>query len=1117
MGLLGKSFKGFIREQVKIRQKALGEHTSRFSKKNNTKAFLTSTPWIKLSSSVNLIKSDDGVYNQMEESQLFEDVSKFEGSELAKNFILFGGVSKYGASSITNNPYSGLNSSKSKLDFGGAYGFGSWRKLFNYSGEGYKPMPGITNVEFSYKNDGALSQGTVTIKAFSRAQFQIIDVLYQRPGYTVLLEFGHSVFVDNKGITQYAGKGGYSFTTSPFEMLFNPGTEEPLNHYNLTSLIQDEKEKWEGNYEGAFMKITKFSWKYNEDGSYDITVNLIGMGDVISSLKTNVIPLKFQDSLTEDEKEKRKELLDGGNFIVGNANSTRLNRELYSIYNGTRNIDFDDDSFIGKSKKVFGDDFFLDNFPFPVLGENGLVKDFKKATLTILNGVFVLDDPDLTTDIDDYDNKCYITFGLLISLLAKYVNLKTKDGVPLIYYDLNYVYTPETVSERGKEVGITQEMLDRQIAEEEEEEKKEAERQRLEDEENTFNGVVLGSPEPEYFQGQNGINGIDRPNLNNQQYQLAEEAKQETASWTTPEGNSLEKDYNYLATFPGNMSSNPINILIPFKPFPDSVLSNITKTAQNTYSKLLKTSKVKIGLDEYNAEFFVEDDNTKGRLDRVLLDINYIAKILNNNTTREANKHGECNLIDFLNQILSDINNDLGGINNFRVLYDQDKQMISFPSELPANTEPNNTEELSIINTLGLRKTGTEYEGSFVKNVDLKAELNDDFATQISVGAQNNSNRLQGNAGSFSSYNKGLEDRVIPEKLDSQLSNPDDIKDTISSEDLIEGSINDEYMDALDELYNDVSFEDEYISLIRETNSTLCPLIIGELAKIKQYPAPFFLPFNLGLTLHGLGGVRIYDAFRVDGKMLPPSYDPEKISLIVKSLSHSVSLGGWSTKIETFPKPNSTLTPIPSNKVGLFPGYVDGKLINYAASKIDDDFLKTPINENDPDRLKAIKQSFNGVFSKHGQEGGMCARWTYNLALNYCRALKKDPTIPGKQLAAGGNASMNLGYWRGLVKLGYTQTKVGSNISKQKAIELVSKTKWGYGDIVVYYAYDGDPEASHIMYGHTQIYVGSLTKKLWSSSKKENYFSNFVYRSRNSNKWDLLVFRAPENASQVKI
>jgi hypothetical protein len=53
----------------------------------------------------------------------------------------------------------------------------------------------------------------------------------------------------------------------------------------------------------------------------------------------------------------------------------------------------------------------------------------------------------------------------------------------------------------------------------------------------------------------------------------------------------------------------------------------------------------------------------------------------------------------------------------------------------------------------------------------------------------------------------------------------------------------------------------------------------------------------MSLEMHGLGGVRIYDAFKIDGKSLPLSYNPSDIKLMVTSLSHTVTLDGWKTKI----------------------------------------------------------------------------------------------------------------------------------------------------------------------------------------------------------------------------
>ena len=112
---------------------------------------------------------------------------------------------------------------------------------------------------------------------------------------------------------------------------------------------------------------------------------------------------------------------------------------------------------------------------------------------------------------------------------------------------------------------------------------------------------------------------------------------------------------------------------------------------------------------------------------------------------------------------------------------------------------------------------------------------------------------------------------------------------------------------------------------------------------------------------------------------------------------------------------------------------------------------------------------------------------------------------------AGGNANQNVQYYNNLTKLGYSQYKVGSNINKNELSSTINNIQWAYGDILVYYANDGNKSESHIKYGHTQIYVGGLSTSKWASSMKNNYNSPFVYGSRNSNCWDLYVFRAPIN------
>lgn len=862
MGILGKGFRGYVSEQVDVRQLALGSNPiDRFSDNGgDNRAFLTNTPWVRLASSVDLTK-DSIVYQQLSNSISKSFLDKYIGDGLAKNFVLFGGVS--GKDGGIDSAYSGINSptNSTSSPFGGAYGFGEWAGLFSHTGQGYQPMPGITNVDFEYKNDGALSKASVNIKCFNKSQFQIIDVLFQRPGFTTLLEFGHSVFLDNQGKIQYAGKGNYNLNTKPFQTLFpDLNSTTKTNHYTLAGEIDKCKKLWNGNYEGAFMKITKYNWKYNKDGSYDITVNLIGIGDIISSLKVNVTPSTLISAANKTglDKDDLEELKEEGNFIVGDALATQLNYALYEIYkNHNPNISLFQAFIIGVIYNNYG--FALTtyaeanwsediksasagvrSFPIPEYDDSnkidpnddrakgdGLIKGVKVIPeLKSDNNVFIIQNKDTDGAIKDYDSSVYITFGYLLSIITQTVNLINTEAVPIISFDLNY------------------------------------------------------------------------------------------------DGGELKNDYNYLATYPGNMSSRPNDILIPFNKFDEEIINKMEAEPKTQYEKLFNPinnggAQIINGLLNANKEFFVEGSNgSQGRLERVYLDINYISRTLNSKVQENENGELKASLIDFLKQILDDINISLGGLNEFRIVFNQEKQLISINSEVPNNCAENILTPTEIItggvsspliqsNEFQDGPLGKSYgRGSFVKDIDLNSELTDEFATMISVGAQNQkySANSQTNAGAFSKYSAGLTDRIFPIKLSPQNpKSPDgeELKDPFTA------IFDEDYIDSIYEIYNDYNFQPTYTDIVDSYNTELTNLIMGLKTQKKndKFLGQTFLPFNLGITMHGLGGVRIYDAFKVDDHALPPSYNPEYISLIIKSLRHTISPDGWITKIETFPKP----------------------------------------------------------------------------------------------------------------------------------------------------------------------------------------------------------------------
>ena len=203
------------------------------------------------------------------------------GTELAKACVLFGGVvgledelnprQKFG---IVDNVTDSTNFIKTIA----AYGWGG------ISSRGFVPMPSIDNAKVSFYNRGAIQKADVKIKVYSLEQLQIFDLLYFRIGYSMLLEWGHNVWLDNK---DQKLKNRNEFITKPFEKFFTEGTTPQ----EIFRVIKEQRKDDSYNYDAMLGKVTNFTWKFNDDGTYDINLKLIGMGDIIESLKVNKAPI----------------------------------------------------------------------------------------------------------------------------------------------------------------------------------------------------------------------------------------------------------------------------------------------------------------------------------------------------------------------------------------------------------------------------------------------------------------------------------------------------------------------------------------------------------------------------------------------------------------------------------------------------------------------------------------------------------------------------------------------------------------------------------------------------------------------------------------------------------
>jgi hypothetical protein len=277
MNIVGENFPKEIVDQINLRQTKLGSSY----RDNELLSWMNSkTGWVRLVSSVDVNK-------EINPRKILDGLRGDGESALAKQYVLFGGVTKYTPNTTegaTIEQRSGITRDGSVHNMG-AYGLGG----LDY---GLSPMPGIVSANIKTENRGSLRTSTIVIKAYNRKQFDIIDLLYLRLGYTVLLEWGHSMFYDNNGKLKndVDANGNATFGQATLESLFLTGKDKTgalINYNSLLPIIDARRKQFFGNYDAVLGKVVNYSWTVNKDLSYDITLTVRSIGDVIESLKMN--------------------------------------------------------------------------------------------------------------------------------------------------------------------------------------------------------------------------------------------------------------------------------------------------------------------------------------------------------------------------------------------------------------------------------------------------------------------------------------------------------------------------------------------------------------------------------------------------------------------------------------------------------------------------------------------------------------------------------------------------------------------------------------------------------------------------------------------------------------
>jgi hypothetical protein len=854
--LIGEEFEEYVRKQINVRQKIHGSGTSNNPRPIEYLNYLNSkTAWVKLASGVSISK-------ERLEREGMDSITS--GMDLAKKRVLFGGVASLEGNKLTQR---GTNSNRN-LNItdpnSGIYNVNQKNKIDDLE-FGLVPMPGITSVDIKNKNRGSIKEATVKLTAYTREQFDFIDLLYMRLGYTVFLEWGWSTYFDNDENDQTMDYTLIEDSDGFFNSSWGQGNDIPIltNQQRLPyptqqstpsktfsdflDKITEYRGKHNGNYDGLLAKVRNFDWTISENGTYDITLSLISVGDVIESLKMNIPPTKevidFFTTLNTQKEENKEEGEEVETFPIDNSIKAHLN--LWKL---------SDQQSLKGSTNPWGDGLTYRLNSRDIIDKAGLTGvgrfvQFQPSLKIPINNRYALPTSEADIKISEL-NKQYkeeIKKGdIIITTTYSHFTLDF-DIIWIVKISgnktINFSEITSDGSEYGKEVFVLNYI-------------------------NQGEENIIAAINPQYYMRLGYLLQYIESTIIPLEKNTSEKMiKIHTDQW----------DSNRMYLFPFQQSYDPRVCLV--------------------------RSKYPVGLNQSleilpQLPGWFEEGNDYAFLMNIYVNFSQIESSVNDNLDEEGN----LSLFDFLSSLCTSINKALGGVNNLEPTIEEETNTIRIiDGSYTSNTKPSTdyTLELYGYNT-------SNNSSNFIRNFSVKSTVSKEYASMISIGATAAGYTKGMEATMFSKWNTGIVDRFKEEYVP-----PDPSTNPTGSENeavinyienilfknptTLQSPIGGYYLDT-ELISSQISFATEFYKY--------CQYQFQQ--KYPKYGSPIigFVPISLNLSMDGISGMKIYNVVRTSTRFLPKNYT-DSLRFITTSVNHKLNNNDWETTIDTIVIPEN--------------------------------------------------------------------------------------------------------------------------------------------------------------------------------------------------------------------
>jgi hypothetical protein len=878
MSIFRNTLQPSVQAQLNARQKALSSRTPDAIIHANTR-----NSWIRMTSAVNVDN---------------------DGGKLAKQYVMLGGV---------------LNNKKLRYGVGDqshAYSNESpSERLYNNPNAragtaGIKPMPGITSIDIkSGAAYGSLRTVTVNFVCHNIQQLEDLELLYMRPGYTALIEWGWA---------PYLNKNGKIETNIDFyDDVLNGGKERDEVFLEL----YQKSVKKEHNYDAMYGYVKNYNWTARMDGGYNCQTTIISIGEIMESLRVNYIPFDVDGVI----KQKGLLKLVSPDAILFPPNTNKftqsysknilagLCQEIYS-YCSSINPDPTNPSLSTHFPKLpkqttvlIAKEFYDYNlFKFPYKTDkipNSLATSDEQVYITLESFVQLLNDfVMLYAGKDQKTAKPFIT----ISTNSNTYETGTSDPLLCLAHPLQVSVDPTTclvtnniwakgVDFTGINDGAANGAPTRYDAQAEE----------------IFKLLETVGPSQQDPVGQKLIDTIGYGKVG---YNL-QNAKEFVRSF-------------YIAVKKKRPNYTPGSILELLKKIDDNVsqIGKDTDTYRNlflleNYTAIETEEKEKKVRDEaakkaeatgnppFGVEYLTtlasgnilfENKNETGFIGNIYLNIDFLYRLSIEPNLLDP-KTQELKLFDFLKQMLKEVQSSIGGVNNFEIHVDPIDNVariidLNYVDTISKTDAYKQAYQIEMHNLSGS-----------VRSYDLQSQIFPDQAAMIAIGAQVKATSAQGTAASsLLDFNNNLYDRILGEKNDSPNAKPiafNNKNNVSESFNRLKTNLNilHQFFFPPETIIDPQSSQSpeqssEYKSALRDT-------IVYFQENIKSNTAGrAIIPVKISLTMDGIGGLIIGHLFKIPPSLLPRGYGSDnvggKLIQTITSIGHKVEGGDWTTTID---------------------------------------------------------------------------------------------------------------------------------------------------------------------------------------------------------------------------